>query len=108
MYNELGVEKGREQFVMVSAPFNSSKDDRERIVQVRPLNPPVHPETPNDLCPPAPWCPYNCARDKTMFESFALPGLDVAVEPVLTAFGFNAPTGIVIDIGDDGTCAFHG
>ena len=43
-----------------------------------------------------------------MFESFALPGLDVAVEPVLTAFGFNAPTGIVIDIGDDGTCAFHG
>jgi len=34
MYNELGVEKGREQYVLMSEPVDTSKEDRERLVQV--------------------------------------------------------------------------
>jgi len=39
-----------------------------------------------------------------MFEGFSLPGLHIVEDPVLTAYGFNASTGIVIDIGYEYTC----
>lgn len=93
LYNELGVEKGREPALMMAAPFNSSKHDRERLVKVRPhaTVPRGHPSETHTV------------PVQLLFEGFALPGLDVAAEPVLAAYGYGAPTGVVVDIAGDST-----
>ena len=58
MYNELGVEKGREQYVLMSEPVDTSKEDRERLVQVGPWPYPWRSFFPDGtLRPSCPWLP---------------------------------------------------